>query len=752
MAITREEFIAKYGITPEQATKALKTVGKTIVEPFIPVVKTVVKKVISPPPSPPTTPTPAPPTEEPPFIKPITEVTLPTKQDVPTAVLEWAGLIYSWQQTPEAIAEAEKQWRAARARGAEVQFVQAYEPARVEATGEAYSLAEQRFEAAAHKMFGPDWQKIIDRLSEEVPEGLAVEPGTMLTPEAYKAWEKAFIEHYGVTPETLKERWPRIEGSLKALSGATEVHGLEVSRFKSFLAVTANIAVLGKQQRTIMSDLDKLAKSVSIPDPMYELRKAVFGAEHPTVKIHEKVFGTEAYPLVLVTEPAGATVALITTPFRWIGMAEPGPIGLGIEAGIMGIGGWQEEEKKTLEEQARWLGEHPGYAVGATIGDILAMKVIGAMVGWGAGRARAGIRLGAQRLPRGTRLELITKHQRIARWLGLPEEYVKVRPPVFVQKTRDVWVKVMAGTEKGYAEIGGAVSDIFKPAPRWLVPKWMERLMPSQVRVRFYGWQAIRGAARPSWMTKSTYDAIAKSAVQYTARWEGPMISQTFRGIALGPKKAIAIAAVQQSEAFALKVGMHSPSLAGVSSELAQVSSRMVPAPFMFVDTFVSDIFSAAMGVGAGVASTVVFGTRERLKAPTRLWEGVVELPTYEPIEIGAVFPISISREAQATKTATTQIMKTTQAQQLQLQMQMRTPTMRFRVPSVPFREEKLRPIYPISPPKLPRFRPLERVWPVGKIEKLFEVRGVKARKAKDAFDARELERAFKLPKTGRRR
>lgn len=50
MAITREEFIAKYGVTPEQVTKTIKTVGKTVVEPFIPVIK----KVVSPPPSPPT--------------------------------------------------------------------------------------------------------------------------------------------------------------------------------------------------------------------------------------------------------------------------------------------------------------------------------------------------------------------------------------------------------------------------------------------------------------------------------------------------------------------------------------------------------------------------------------------------------------------------------------------------------------------------------------------------------------------------
>jgi len=60
----------------------------------------------------------------------------------------------------------------------------------------------------------------------------------------------------------------------------------------------------------------------------------------------------------------------------------------------------------------------------------------------------------------------------------------------------------------------------------------------------------------------------------------------------------------------------------------------------------------------------------------------------------------------------------------------------------------------PLALPKVKKakFRPFERRWPVGRIEKLFEhPPRAKARKAKDLFGARELERAFKPPKTGKR-
>ncbi|GAH08308.1 unnamed protein product, partial [marine sediment metagenome] len=199
----------------------------------------------------------------------------------------------------------------------------------------------------------------------------------------------------------------------------------------------------------------------------------------PELSIGKKI-GGDIQPLRMVTEPIQAGIAFLATPFRWLGMAKPGPLGVAMEAGVMGVTGglgWQEAEQKRLEEEVRWLREHPGYAIGATIGDILTMKVIGKVTGWAGGKVKGGMRLTAKELlPEGVKWELIIKHQRLARLLGLPEEYVKVRPSVFVGKTRDVWMKAVTEGGKGYAEVGGAVREIFKPAPRWLIPKWMEKL------------------------------------------------------------------------------------------------------------------------------------------------------------------------------------------------------------------------------------------------------------------------------------
>jgi len=73
---------------------------------------------------------PIPPTEKAPPFVPITEVTVPTEQEVPPAVLEWAGLTYAWQQTPEAIASAGKRWWKYKRRVIETIFVHNFEPAR----------------------------------------------------------------------------------------------------------------------------------------------------------------------------------------------------------------------------------------------------------------------------------------------------------------------------------------------------------------------------------------------------------------------------------------------------------------------------------------------------------------------------------------------------------------------------------------------------------------------------------------------
>lgn len=71
-------------------------------------------------------------------------------EPVPSAVLEWAGLVYSWQRTPEAVAGAMKRWREMQARKAEVSYVERYRSGekleRIEELGEEveFEIDEQR--------------------------------------------------------------------------------------------------------------------------------------------------------------------------------------------------------------------------------------------------------------------------------------------------------------------------------------------------------------------------------------------------------------------------------------------------------------------------------------------------------------------------------------------------------------------------------------------------------------------------------
>ncbi|GAG91713.1 unnamed protein product, partial [marine sediment metagenome] len=167
----------------------------------------------------------------------------------------------------------------------------------------------------------------------------------------------------------------------------------------------------------------------------------------------------------------------------------------------------------------------------------------------------------------------------------------------------------------------------------------MEKLLPSGFRTKYYAAQAIRKAAKPEWMTKSAYESIVKSSAELMVKWDGPMLTQTFRTVVAGSKKSIGVAVAQQSERFALKVGMHSPSIAGVSSELATLSSQMVPTQFMFVDTLASNLAKVAAGIGAGFASkawgiSTRFGEGAKLGMPKAPVRGISEMQEYEWLEM----------------------------------------------------------------------------------------------------------------------
>jgi len=746
---------------------------------------------------------------EPP-VEPIAEVTMPTRPYVPPAVLERAGLVYSYQQTPDAIAEAGKQWMAARTRGVEAQFVQAYEPARVEATEEAYLRAREKFETTAYKMFGPDWQKIIDRLSEEIPKEIAVEPGTMLTPEAYKAWEKAFIEHYGVMPETLKERWPRIEGNLKALSGVAEAHSLEVSRFESVLAVSGRIAAWGEQQRTIMSDLDKLAKSVSMPDPGYELKKALFGEEHVITKIHEKAIGKEVYPLKLVTEPVGATVALVTTPFRFVGMAKPGPIGLAVGVGITGLGGplgewgWQEWEKEALKEQAVWLKEHPGYAVGATIGDIIAMKLIGEAMTWGArwtvGRYRTWRAI--SEIPRkeiivpevlvhkaefpvyppGTRVsQFLRIFKRVTKKFSA-EKYLGELPK---GKTRVFHVAggPLKGGEIAFGETPGAAglhvgpySPYFAGGPGYeeIVKLFgIPSLRPSSYAFEIVAARipsAVRASRSASvmvrWLTKQAGKArayispagelgkteiealiapgtqIAKYGVKYYTVLEGGVRVPIFKMAIVGGEEVGKVAGKVLTQAQLAQISSYKyistifgpqtiPSLVSMSYSMSSsISSSVARAS--------SSLAQSSSNLASSVSSAAASLKMPSYAPPSRAPPSYVP-PSYVP---PSFVPPSYAPPSYVPPSPTPYI----------------PPPPAYR----PVRLGEFPKISRLKKIKAARFKPFERRWPVGDIERLFEV---KARRVRDVFKVPEysepqmpkisppeFEDPFKLPKTRKKR
>lgn len=507
---------------------------------------------------------------------------------------------------------------------------------------------------------GKFWTEEIQPLSEAYYSALAsyVElPG--IAQPTVGASSPSDFEKFETELTTRLKKIEEIQAPIAEVNKTIEEMNKAVGGYESYVGITGKIATWDAEH-SIMAELDKIGKSITISDPLAGMEKTLFPTISPELSIGKKI-GGEFQPLRMVTEPIEAGIAVATTPFRWVGMAKPGPIGLAMEAGIMGVTGglgWQEMEKKRLAEEAQWLREHPGYAAGAVIGDIFAMKGIGKVVGWAGGKAKAGVRLTAKKLlPEGVKWELITKQQRLARLLGLPEEYVKVRPSVFVGKTRDVWMKAVTEGGKGYAEVGGAVREIFKPAPRWLIPKWMEKLTPSWFRTKYYAAQVIRRAAKPEWMTKSAYESIVKSSAELVVKWDGPMLTQTLRTVISGSKKSVALAVAQQSERFALKVGMHSPTIAGVSSELAKLSSKMVPTQLIFADMLASNLATAAAGIGAGFAGAYVsslgvpqeFKPLEMPNVPTMPQAGIPEIPEYRWLEMQEELVEEV--QEQATKT-----------------------------------------------------------------------------------------------------
>jgi len=126
------------------------------------------------------------------------------------------------------------------------------------------------------------------------------------------------------------------------------------------------------------------------------------------------------------------------------------------------------------------------------------------------------------------------RHATMSRYLGIGE--AKVRVVSGVTKLRPASYRAVfkgaVRTERVY------FGEVIKPAPRWLMPKFYEKLMPSGVRATFAKYQHIRGAARPTWMSKIAYEAMPRHFLE-TRFITTPLSRQiTMRGLEVGTKKA----------------------------------------------------------------------------------------------------------------------------------------------------------------------------------------------------------------------
>lgn len=177
----------------------------------------------------------------------------------------------------------------------------------------------------------------------------------------------------------------------------------------------------------------------------------------------------------------------------------------------------------------------------------------------------------------------------------------------------------------------------------------------------------------------------------------------------------------------------------------------IIGAPVPSVFEGIAPSLAKIAGAGATVGLIIREATEEMEELERRFamkpLERAITEPEYKAVPI--MVPVQAVSAAVEERVKQTLKMEMKQIQMIGVAAEVIAPPAYPRPLVFPFGKEKEK-----RPPmlrKIPRARTraFERFWPVGRIEKLFEV---KARKAKDAFNARELERAFKLPKTGRRR
>lgn len=185
--------------------------------------------------------------------------------------------------------------------------------------------------------------------------------------------------------------------------------------------------------------------------------------------------------------------------------------------------------------------------------------------------------------------------------------------------------------------------------------------------------------------------------------------------------------------------------------------------PWLFPESSQLGLTAAGLGVGVGTAigvrANAAASAISGLKVGALPAAGVRQVPRMGQVPFFelAPFQAQVSGAGVAHAQAVAQVQKSVLVQ-IQAQMQQTAKATPF---VFPYGELKKKPRH-IQKVTISKFKPFERIWPVGRIEKLFEpikfkepklfAGTPKTPKAKDAFDARGLEKAFKVHKTGRRR
>lgn len=360
-------------------------------------------------------------------------------------------------------------------------------------------------------------------------------------------------------------------------------------------------------------------------------------------------------------------------------------------------------------------------------------------------------------------------HQTIARVLGVRGEYVRIYTPAKVGATqilgpeeqfRIKYITTYKGTK--IVPLTDSMRGLYKPMPWAQIRIDVGKIFkpytePISVRAGPYGWwqtvvpeeQIVSFETQILKMTgKKAAEMEIFTWVKYPAKVEGAK--------AIVPFKAFDPAKFYTMKPFAKDIK------GGISSiqrlmQRQKIFYDVQPPTRLFYTPVTPAIESAlargiASALGVGVVSAISFEQAQKLQL--KQIQGLTEMQKSSLGSGSAAASASamgaMTSVAQAQRAA--QAQRVAQAQQLAQVVQVQTQMLSFKVPPPPFGERELKKHFLLPKVKKAKFRPFERVWPVGRIERLFEAPKTKARKAKGAFDARELERAFKPPKTGRRR